>query len=232
MSPPVRIRWKGGFTITEALVTVLVFSFFLSVLFFTLAYGFRTYSVAVARSDVTTEARRLVLYLEGELRSSAYFSIDTVQRSVSGRDRDGLCFVSMLDWSKPGAYNVTEDRPDWDRYLLYYATTELPSGRLVRVALNPQAPEDVGGFPYPLFVDDPDLYMQEDPLAYKGADLSNVRVLATKVKSFEVNLVPTTQEIEVRTVLRQNGVMSRRGDQRREGGTFELHYKVHPQNTR
>ena len=110
-----------GFTITEALVTILVFSFFLGVLFVTMSYGFRTFSVAVARSDVTTEARRLMLFMENELRSSAYFSVKTVKRNVGGSlARDGLCFVSLLDWSRPDAYNATENRPDWDRYLIYY----------------------------------------------------------------------------------------------------------------
>lgn len=220
-----------GFTMTEALVTILVFSFFLGVLFFTMSYGFRTFSVAVARSDVTTEARRLVLFMENELRSSEYFSVRPVHRSVVGQPRDGLCFVSVLDWARPGAYDRVEGRPDWDRYLLYYATTERPTGRLVRMALTPQQPADVGSFPYPPFAETPNDFLLQEPLDYKEPDMANVRVLASKVKSFSANLVPTTQEVEVRTILRQNGIMTRRGDKNREGGTFELHYRVHPQNT-
>ena len=221
-----------GFTITEALVTVMVFSFFLAVLFMTIAHGFRTFSVAVARSDVTTEARRLVLFLEGELRSSAYFSVAKEQRTFRKLRRDGLCFVSMLDWSKSNSYDALEDRPNWDRYLLYYATPDQPSGQLVRMALNPGDPAMVGSFPYEPFANNPSLYMDPVPVAYQGADLTNLRVLASKVKSFQVELIPTTQEVEIRTVLRQNGIMSRKGDRTREGGTFELHYRVKPQNTK
>ena len=225
-------RRDRGFTLTEALVTILVFSFFLGVLFFTISYGFRTFSVAVARSDVTTEARRLMLFMENELRSSAYFSIKTVKRTVGGSlARDGLCFVSLLDWSRPDAYNATEGRPDWDRYLIYYATKETPSGSLVRTAINPQSALDVGSFPYPPFADKPFDYMLDDPLQYKGSDLANTRILASKVKSFSVSTVATSSEVDVRTILRQNGIMTRRGDGNREGGTFELHYRVHPQNT-
>ena len=220
-----------GFTITEAIITVLVFSFFLAVLFVTISHGFRTYSVAVARSDVTTEARRIVLFLENELRSSAYFSVAVEKRSASGDHRDGLCFVSMLDWSRPDSFDSIEARPNWDRYLIYYATTELPAGELVRMALNP-ASDSVGSFPYPLFTQAPASYMLEDPLGYTGADLANTRVLASKVKSFEVKLIPVSQEVDIGILLRQNGIMSRRGDQTREGGTFELHYRVAPQNTK
>lgn len=223
---------SDGFTITEALVTVLVFSFFLAVLFMTIAHGFRTFSVAVARSDVTTEARRLVLFLEGELRSSAYFSIAAEKRTFGNLRRDGLCFVSMLDWSKSNSYDALEDRPNWDRYLIYYATPDLPSGELVRMAVDPKDPSMVGSFPYEPFATNPALYMNPVPLAYQGADLANLRTLASKVKSFQVGLVPTTQEVEIRTILRQNGIMSRRGDKTREGGTFELHYRVKPQNTK
>ena len=177
----------------------------------------------------------MMLFLESELRSSAYFSMATVSRTVMVRgtvNRDGLCFVSVKDWSRADAYNRLEGRPNWDKYLLYYATQELPSGRLIRLDLTPQDALDVGSFPYPLFLADRDRYMTETPLSFGGDDLSSVRTLATKVKSFKVRLLPTTKEVEVRTVLRQNGIMSRRGDSNREGGTFELNYRVHPQNTK
>jgi hypothetical protein len=227
-----RLRGEMGFTITEALVTVLVFSFFLAVMFMTISYGFRTFSVAVARSDVTTEARRLVLFLEGELRSTAYFSLSVHQRQVSGEHRDGMCFVSMNDWSRVDSYNAIEDQPSWNRYIVYYATDHGVAGKLVRMVLNPPAAE-VGSFPYGKFSSDQLLYMPTDPLDYdKTTDVTNVRVLATKVKSFEVKLLPVTQEVEVTTLLRQNGIMSRRGDRTREGGTFELKYIVTPQNTK
>lgn len=232
------ILHKGrGFTITEALVTVLVFSFFLAVLFVTMAYGFRTFSVAVSRSDVTTEARRLMLFMESELRGSAYFSVSITPRPVTIRpgveaNRDGLCFASMNDWSDPDAYNRLEARPNWDRYLLYYATSELPAGRLVRLALDPQDAAEIGSFPYPPYVAAPKFYLTNTPLALNGPDLANVKILASKVKSFHARRIPTSQEVEVRTILRQNGIMSRRGDKNREGGTFELKYRVHPQNTK
>ena len=213
------------------MITVMIFTFFMGVLFMTISHGFRTYSVAVARSDVTTEARRLVLYLENELRSSAYFSVAVESRLAQGLHRDGVSFVSMLDWSREDSYNSLQSRPDWDRYLIYYATSELPSGKLVRMAVNPSM-DLVGSFPYKPFTDTPSSYMNEDPLKNGGNDVANTRTLASKVKSFHVTLVPVSQEVEITTLLRQNGIMSRRGDRTREGGTFELHYRVKPQNTK
>lgn len=223
---------RGGFTVIEAIVTVSVFSLFLVILMGTMTYGFRTFSVAVARSDVTTEARRLVLFMENELRTTEYFSMSVRRRTVLDNRRDGLCFVSMGDWSRPDSYDSLEDRPAWDRYVLYYATNKTPSGELVRMVVLPQRPEHLGSFPYPPFVQDPDTYLLDDPLSYTGLDNSNVRVLASKVKKFEATLLPASQEIQLKVLLRQNGIMSRRADKRREGGTFELNYRVHPQNTK
>lgn len=230
-------RHRAGFTLTEALTTLVVFSFFLAVLFYVIAYGFRTFSLSVARSDVATEARRLILFLESELRCTAYFSVAPVQGVSTGfkpERRDGMCFVSVGDWSKPDVYNRLESRPNWDRYLCYYATQEAPSGRLVRMVLDPDPtkPDQIGSFPYPPFLANPYAFIVEKPLSLSRTDLISVRVLATKVKSFEVRLLPAGQEVEIRSILRQNSIMSRRAAKHREGGTFELHYRVHPQNSK
>lgn len=225
-----------GFTITEALITVLVFSFFLAVLFMTISYGFRTFSVAVARADVTTEARRLMLFMEKELRSTAYFSVHRIKRYAGSKSlglrRDGFCFVTVGDWSRRDSFNGMEQRPDWDRYICYYATKERPYGRLVRMPIFPALPEDIGSFPYPNFRENGRDYLVEDPLSLSLPDVSNVRILATKVRNFEVGVDATGQKVDVRIVLRQNGIMTRRADRNREGGTFELHYRVHPQNSK
>lgn len=227
-----RSRGKAGFTIIEALVTITMFTLFMGILFATLSYGFRTYSVALARSDVTTEARRLVLFLENELRSSAYFSIAVQSRVVSGLHRDGFSFVTMRDWSREEAYDPIESQPNWDLYMIYYATQELPTGRLVRMVIEPD-PGDVGSFPYSPFSNTAEKFMLNDPSVHElGSELINARVLASKVKSFEVTLLPVTQEVDVSILLRQNGIMSQRADRTREGGTFELNYRVKPQNTK
>ncbi len=234
-----RLRSRRGFTVVEALVTLGVFSVFLAILFLTIAWGFRSFSLAMARSDVTTEARRLTLYLERELRSSNYFSITTAKQPTSADRRDGICFVSRDDWSSPGAFDALEGRPAWNRYFVYYATDKQPTGEFVRLVLDPasvkpEPPNDpivAGPYPYGPFAGDPTLYMLRNPLTYVGPDLEHLRVLASSVKSFEVKKLPTTQEIQMRFLLRQNGVMARRGNGDREGGTFELQYRVKPQNT-
>lgn len=206
----------------------------MTVLFLTVSWGFRSFSLAVAKSDVTTEARRLSLFMERELRSSTYFSISTVQRQVGGDlRRDGLCFVSRNDWSRPEAYDPVNSTAAWNRYFVYYATLQKPYGQFVRLALIPTRPADLGPFPYPRFADvgTQSQYLKEDPTTYRGGDVESSRVVAASVQRFEVKRLPTTQELELRLILRQNGLMARRANGDREGGTFELQYRVQPQNT-
>lgn len=227
---------QHGFTLVEALSTLVVFGFFLGILFLTIAWGFRAFSVAVSRSDVTTEARRLSLFIERELQSSSYFSVAPSARSLGTERRDAVCFVSRNDWSVPGAFNTTKGVPEWNRYFLYYATTKKPQGELVRLSINPttlppdQAAE-VGAFPYSRYSSNPDSFLPDKPSSGYPAEVETARVIASSVQHFEVSMRPVTQELELRILLRQNGMMARRANGDREGGTFELQYLVQPQNT-
>jgi hypothetical protein len=226
-------RGGRGFTLLEALCTLVVFGFFMIVLFLTIGWGFRCFSLAVAKSDVTTEARRLALFIERELRSSTYFSVTTVTRRLGTDYRDAICFVSRNDWSVSGAYDGINGIPAWNRYFIYYATQRQPFGEFVRLSIAPTNLADIGSFPYPQFVNGglQPAYLPEDPATLTLPDVESSRDIASSVQSFEVKRIPTTQEIEMRLLLRQNGMMARRANGDREGGTFELQYRVQPQNT-
>lgn len=229
-----RGRPGAGFTLVEALVTVLVFGFFMMVLFLTVSWGFRSFSLAVAKSDVTTEARRMSLFVERELRSSTYFSLSLVQRKVGSDHRDAICFVSRNDWSSPDSYDRLNGIPNWNRYFVYYATLNAPFGEFARLAIKPTDPSQIGSFPYANFTDlgTQNNYLLDNINAYSQPDVESARVVASSVQSLEMRKIVTTQELEMRLLLRQNGMMSaRRADGRREGGTFELQYRVQPQNT-
>lgn len=216
--------------------TLLVFGFFLAVLFLTIHWGFRAFSLSVARSDVTTEARRVSLFIEQELRGSSYFSVGSKSRTISGDRRDAICFVSRNDWSAPDSYNLKKGSPNWNRYFLYYSTTARPFGSFVRLSIDPSKASptsafETGPFPFAGFSAHPDSYLKPGPPFRFPSEVETARVLATSVKLFEVKKEPVTQNVELRLLLRQNGVMAYRANKVREGGTFELKYLVHPENT-
>lgn len=203
----------------------------------TVAWGFRSFSLAIAKSDVTTEAHRIALFVERELQSSTYFSITKVSRPFSlseGYARDAICFVSRRDWSTHDAFDVVKGIPRWDRYFIYYATQESPQGQLVRQTIIPTQPDDLGSFPYPPMTNESTRanYLSNTPLTHDQNDIESTRILASKVQSFNIQLRPANQEVEIRLLLRQNGLMAHRGNGDREGGTFELKYLIQPQNTR
>lgn len=223
-------RHTLGFTITEALVTVLILGFFILVLFMVVVWGFKTFAISVSRADVTTEARRIALFVEQELRGSAYFSVATESQMLGAERRDALCFVSRKDWAN-NAYDVTEAKPNFDRYFLYYATPEAPTGKLMRLEIIPATPEDVGRFPFRPFLVNPSSFQLQDPTGNFPPTVSSARVLATSVKQFEVEKTFGTQEVDIKLLLREDGIAARRPDGSRLGGTFELHYRVRPQNT-
>ena len=230
-------RTTAGFTLMEALSTLLVFGFFVIVLFMTITWGFRSFSLAVAKSDVTTEARRLSLFIERELRSSTYFSVTAVRReTLRSERRDALCFVSRDDWSTGNAFDPSKGTPAWNRYFVYYATKNPAQnfGQFVRMCIRPLTPGDIGSFPYPPFsaAGTQENYLPDNPEdAARLSDVESARVIASTVQEFETRKIPTSQEVELRLLLRQNGMMARRANGDREGGTFELQYRVQPQNT-
>lgn len=217
--------------------TLLIFSFFLGVLFLTVHWGFRAFSISIARSDVTTEARRLSLFIEHELRGTSYFSVTTRSRTISKDRRDAICFVSRSSWSSPNAYNENKGTANWNRYFLYYATRSLPHGSLIRLSIDPSAagPDtsyEIGPFPFTGFVANPESYLHEKLPFSPPSEVETVQVLASAVKKFEVRKDPVNQNIDLRFLLRQNGLLARRRVSGiREGGTFELKYLIHPENT-
>lgn len=238
-----------GFTIAEALATLSIFGFFMTVLFLTVGWGFRSFSLAVAKSDVTTEARRIALFIERDMQSSNYFSIqldDSNNREVDVDSvacrRDAICFVSRDNWAATSLpFDSDKGVPNWNRYFIYYATKEIQYGRLIRLSIDPSKDKSyaggIGGFPYNKFTTavtqgESNPYLLDDPTGIYPQDVENVHTLASSIKSFEITLIPASQMVRLHVLLRQNGLMAYRANQDREGGTFELKYLIELRNTK
>lgn len=223
----------------------------MTVLFLTVGWGFRSFSLAVAKSDVTTEARRIALFIERDMQSSNYFSIqldDSDDRKVDVDSvacrRDAICFVSRDNWAATSLpFDSDKGVPDWNRYFVYYATKEVQYGRLIRLSIDPTKPYtdpskgppyagSIGGFPYDKFSVASSSYLLDNPTGVYPDDVENVHTLASSIKSFEITLIPASQMVRLHVLLRQNGLMAYRANKDREGGTFELKYLIEPRNTK
>lgn len=219
----------------EALVTVLVFSFFLAALFVIFDVGITGFELSVSRQGVQNDARRLGLYIDKELRSSNLVSFhveDSVTRvlNVDGRDvhRDGLCFVSVKNW-RGDAFDPLAVEPRWDSYVCYYATRGYPTGRLIRAVLEPPA-EEIGPWPWVGLGGGVDSYFNDEP-ALNGPVQTSHRVVANNVQEFRVVSSTGGGKVHMRLRLReQTARFQASGD--RMGSTFELNYEITPYNTK
>ena len=226
---------RAGFTIVEALITVLVFSLFMGAVFIIFDIGLTGFETSVARQGVQNDARRLGLYVDKELRSSnlvSFFVEDGVTRELNleGRDvhRDALCFVSVKNWRNE-AFDPLAVEPRWDSYVCYYATRGYPVGRLIRSVIEPP-PEEIGPWPWEGLTGTFDTYFNDDP-TLNGPAQTSFRVIANNVQEFRVVASTGGGKVHMRLRLREQTARFRSsGD--RIGSTFELNYSVTPYNTK
>lgn len=227
---------RRGFTLVEAMTTVLVFGFFIGALFAMFHMGTRGFQLSVARQGVQNTARKLALYIDKEFRSSHLLSFDVESgssRVVGGVDqyrRDGVCFVSVKDWDDPDVFDPLTLSPRWDRYTIYYATLhDNPYGKLVRATVEPPA-DEIGPFPFGPFRDNAWEYMQDDPRSNGGYQTS-YRVLADNVAYFKVSVNRVGGKVRLQLGLRQD-TGKHRHTGKREGALFEMDYSIVPMNTK
>ncbi len=123
-----------GFTLIETLVGVVIFMGLVFVAFFLFEYGVRASFKLTNSQDLQSVATRIALSLQNELRRSARSSVTCVTNLTTPNNlrRDGVCFLAVSDWKSAAAFNSTYGMPNFDRYVNYYATTEEPTGRLIR----------------------------------------------------------------------------------------------------
>ena len=217
----------------EALTTLLIFILFSGALFIIFQIGSRGFELSVARQGVQNDARRLGLYVDKELRSSNLISFvvqDGPNRRVNldGKSvhRDALCFVSVKDW-RATTFDPVSIEPNWDCYIIYYATKEEPHGRLIRAVVEPNK---VSAAPWNRFLRNPDRYIEDDP-SRNGSRQLSYRVLASNVAEFRCSASAGLGHVNLRLRLRENtSKFSASGA--REGSTFELKYEVTPNNTK
>ena len=189
------------------------------------SFGSRAFRLGSLRSGLQAEARRVYSQLDWDLRRTDMSTLSLVTSAddpmrqvpnVSGTlvERDGVCMANLRDWRSAGSYDATTLRPRWDRYVVYFATTEPTGGRLLRQVLEP------AGAPY----NAPFAGLALDP-AVPGD------VLAQHVEEFKVSRDATTDSIVVQLKLRERGGQKPGTAGKNLDETLELGLQVGPENT-
>ncbi|MBI3924713.1 MAG: prepilin-type N-terminal cleavage/methylation domain-containing protein [Armatimonadetes bacterium] len=232
MYPAIRSRpapgTSRGVSLLELLFAVALFAFVLLLVFWSFEYGTRSFHRANSQQGIQGDAIRAAVSMQDEIKRSAVASVQVENRTVGPVDgqnvsRDGICVVGLRSWSTD--YNP-EGMPNWNRYIVFYATRDVPAGRLVRVLVDPSAPP---GSPGPLSGFGPDLLNDTPSLNSYDGDAPPFTVLAENVLAFDAeDRLDGSVRIELK--LKERGTANPTGAVRKDL-TYETELLIFPQNT-
>lgn len=161
---------RKAFSLIELVVACMIFITLLAVVFLFFRYGTRAFVTATQRQGVTADALRVMDGLQAELKrtsgTSVLFKHDASRtRTVDGAtvQRDVVSFISLKDWTDPTNtenFDVLGAQPKWNRYWVFYATTDADRGNLVRLKVDPVPPPIA---PRRLAMDELNLLCRDDP---------------------------------------------------------------------
>lgn len=193
-------RRYSGFSLMEAVVVFFILGLLSAGALALFIYGSRAFHHSITRQGLLGESERIRIKLTGDFKPSHHATVAVAVRQTTLADgtdvqRDGVAFATLSDWKDSSNFTV-QGLPRWNRYVVYYATTEA-SGRMVRQLVEPG-----GNFP-------------PRPYAALGTNLSldptnNLNVLQTtvlskNVLSFEVERNEERQLLDINLKLRDGG---------------------------
>lgn len=229
-------RKRRGLSIVEVVLSLMILSMVMLGIFGVFDMGSHSFQFASLRQGLQSEARLSWILLRDDLRLSTYTSITSLPRTVSvvvpGQetagpqtlDRDGLSFATVEDWSASTALDQYTGFPNFDSYLVYYASSE-PEGRLIRQLVRPAT---TGPYPYGSF--SVSNSMNDIPLSNSNLVSNTTRILSNRVLSFQARV--DAPKRMVHAVLRFRGHGGKRPVGSKEADeTLELRVDLAPENT-
>ena len=204
-----------GTTLAELLVVSLIFSMVLAICMFAAVTGFRMFEQTNARQQLQRDASAVFAWLQRDLEVSNLLLCHTEERTSGADNRDKLGLVGLSSWQEPIAKTAL-GYPDWNRVIVYSATRDPEAGLLLRQSIEPP-----GGIIGISTVQD---FMTDAVLSN-----SDMRRLASGVKSFRAARAVSEESIRIDLMLTKVTVQTGTGGERRE--VFEVQTSVRPRNT-
>lgn len=221
----------GGLSLLETVFSMALLSIIMLAIFGIFSVGQRTFHFASLRQSLQSESRRAFLMLQQDVRQSNFVASTSRTRSLSlilprresegpvMVDRDGLCLPAVQDWASPSAINEFTGFPNFDCYVVYYATQE-PEGRFIRQVLRPPT---VGPYPFEGFT------LNDDPLI-NAHQVGNYRTLSHHVSNFQARKDEAARLIRLSVRFRGLGG-ARPGGGKQADESLELSLQMYPENT-
>ena len=143
-------RKTTAFSLIELMLACSLFIGLLTVVFLFFRFGTRAFMTATQRQGVQADALRVMDGLQSDLKRTSGASVTCKRdasriRNIAGIPvhRDVVSFAGLKDWSDPSStenFDVTNAQPIWNRYWIYYATTQDDRGSIVRLKFDPLPP--------------------------------------------------------------------------------------------
>ncbi|ODT76972.1 hypothetical protein ABS71_02920 [bacterium SCN 62-11] len=194
---------RRGFTLLEAVLSLAVLGSLMLVIFAVFSVGVAGFRVGTSRLQLQSDLRRVLAPLRKDLENSSFQSMSSTALEIPSLParRDGLCLNGLRDALSDSSYAAGSGLPQWDCFVLYFATQDLPEGRLVRLLLRDTTPS-VLSLPRSLTAAD---------LSLANPDLigREIRVLSDLILDFRVRLDPSNQMIQLGLKLRSKAGKSR-----------------------
>lgn len=192
-----------GFTLLEAVISVAILGSLMLVIFAVFSVGVAGFRVGTSRLQLQSDLRRILAPLRKDLENSSFQSMSCTAQEVPSLTarRDGLCMNALRDPLSDSSYAAGSGLPKWDCFLLYFATQDLPNGRLVRLLLRDATPSVLS---LPRSLSAADLSLANPDLVER-----EVRVLSDLILDFRVRLDPSNQMIQLGLKLQSKGGSSR-----------------------
>lgn len=143
-------RKRQAFSVLELVIASGLFLMLLGIVFFFFRYGTRAFITANQRQGVQADALRVMDGLQADLKRTASKSVLILNNSSRLRTidtvsvhRDAISLISLKDWSDPNNtenFDLAGSQPKWNRYWIYYATTNEDRGAMIRLKIDPMPP--------------------------------------------------------------------------------------------
>lgn len=229
------MRKRVAFSLLEVVGSMAIMAVVMVCIFGVFEMGHQSYHYASLRQGLQAEARIIYLQLHSDLRHSSFVSVTALNRTTSvvlprqeskgaqTLNRDGLCMSGVRDWAAAGSIDPVTGFPNFNDYVVYYATTE-PEGRFIRQEVVPAM---VGTWPNTQFSVAGS--MNDNPLLNLNR-VDNPKTLSKRVLAFWCQRNDGNRLVNVKLKLRGMGG-KRPGSLKRSDETFELSLHSYPENT-
>jgi len=156
-------RSRGALSLLEITVTTAIFGALMLVMLAVFDIGTSLFASGSTRLELQNELRRIQVVLQTTLRNSNFNSVSVFNATqvvplhppkstpTLAAERFGLCFNSLSDTQDPNRYDATTGLPRWDCYDLFWASLDIPDGKMIFAKMHDPTPYSTQAVPLPGF---------------------------------------------------------------------------------